>query len=296
VATSSLGMVEFFNLVSRLPRWFWIMTGGSAVIAVISAASQYLLPPECLARAVWSTTQLGLGIVVLIAAQVWALIVMAPEDDRLSAKDIIFAIRLWALVSKRLPAMARQLWLGVWAGSAMLCAIFLVGGLSYWTRYYKPERVADKNLIQAAMALAQGKADNKSLTESVEDFAATQQELTKQKPEKDDNKVDKRPTVHCVILGYNLGPDKQLTELVLGTLRDSSVRYAGRVQQGFSPEQSKQLLEAMKNLVVTAPLIADLQFPAIWVKPQLFCEVHQSGYDDQGHLKNPRYHGLLIVE
>jgi hypothetical protein len=289
-------MVEFFNLLSKLPRWFWVMAGGSAIIAAVSAASQYLLPAECLARAVWSTGQLALGIVVLIAAQVWALIVMAPEDDRLSAKDIIFAVRLWALTAKRLPAMARQLWLGVWSASAMLCAIFLVGGLSYWTRYYKPERVADKNLIQAVTALAQGKASTKTLAESVEDFASTQQDLIKQKLEKADDKVDKRPTVHCVILGYNLGPDKQLAELVVGTLQDDSIRYAGRVQQGFAPEQSKQLIEAMKNLVVPAPLIADLQFAAVWVKPQLFCEVHQSGYDDQGHLKNPKYHGLLIVE
>src|SRR5947208_17153628 len=37
VATSSLGMVEFFNLLSRLPCWFWIMTGCLILIAIISS-------------------------------------------------------------------------------------------------------------------------------------------------------------------------------------------------------------------------------------------------------------------
>ena len=291
--SSPLGATEFMNLVAKLPKWFWVMAAGAAAIALVSVASQFVLPAECLERAIWSTAQVALGLLALIAAQVWAVLVLAPEDDRLGAKDIIFSIRLWGLTTKRLPEMARQVWLGAWGAAAMLCAVLLVGGMSYWTRFYKPERVADKNLIQAVAAMAQGKATGKDLVESVEDFAASQ-DLTKKK-EEDDGKVDKRPTIHCVIVGYNLGPDKELSELVLGALQDDQIRYAGRVKRGFSPETSKDLIARLTPLTVPTPFIPDLQFTAIWVKPALFCEVHQSGYDEQGYLKNPRYHSLLVA-
>jgi hypothetical protein len=292
---SALGATEFMNLVAKLPQWVWVMAAGSAAIALISFASQIVLPPECLPRAIWSTAQLGLGLITLIAAQIWALLVLAPEDDRLGAKDIFFAVRLWSLTTKRLPEMARQVWIGVWGASAMVCAVLLVGGMSYWTRFYKPERVADKNLIAAVVAMAQGKNTGKDLIDSVEDFAASQ-DLTKKKEDEDDSKPDKRPTIHCLILGYNLGRDKELSELVLGTLQDDRIRYAGRVKRGFNPEINKELIARLAPLEVPTPLLPDLQFTAVWVKPELFCEVHQSGFDDQGYLKNPKYHGLLKVE
>jgi ATP-dependent DNA ligase len=186
-------------------------------------------------------------------------------------------------------------WVGTWSASTVLAAVLLVGGLSYWTRFYRPERIADRNLIAAATALAQGKASNKEFMESLEDFA-NKQDLTKKKDDKADNKPDKRSTLHCVILGYNLGPEKELAELILGTLRDDEIRYAGRVKRGFNPENGEELLDKLKPLVVSTSAVPGILVTATWVKPQLFCEVHQSGYDDEGHLKDPRYHGLLKVE
>jgi hypothetical protein len=292
--TSPLGIVEFCNLIAKLPRWVWVLAGGVCVIVLVSLASQFILPTECLGRALWSTIQLGLGLLGLIAAQVWALIYLAPEDDRLGGKDIVFATRLWALTCKRLPEMARQVWVGAWSASAILAAVLLVGGLSYWTRFYKPARVADKNLIAAAAALAKGKASNKDFMESVEDFA-NKQDLTKKKEDNAD-KPDKRPLLHCVILGYNLGPEKELAELIVGTLRDDVIRYAGRVKLGFNPENSAEVLGKLKPLEVPTPVVPGILVSATWVKPAIFCEVHQAGYDDEGHLKDPRYHGLLKVE
>ena len=35
----------------------------------------------------------------------------------------------------------------------MLAALFIVGGLDYWYQFYKPKKIADKTLIQAARDL-----------------------------------------------------------------------------------------------------------------------------------------------
>jgi hypothetical protein len=291
--TSPLGMMEFMDLFSKLPQWSWVLGVGALLIVIISLASKFVLPATCLGRALWSTIQLGIGLLGLLAAQVWALIVLAPEDDRLGPKDLFLATRLWSLTLKRLPQMARQVWVGAWSVSAMVCAVLLVGGLSYWARYYKPQRLAEKNLIAAAAALARGKESAKDLVESVEDFAA-KQDLTKNKEEK--KPPVKQEKIQCVILGYILGPEKELAEVVLGVLHNDEIRYAGRVKNGFSQDNSAELLARLKPLTMESSLIPGLRFQAIWVKPQLFCEILQSGYDDFGHLKDPKFSGLLKID
>jgi hypothetical protein len=35
---------------------------------------------------------------------------------------------------------------------------------------------------------------------------------------------------------------------------------------------------------------------AIWVKPQVFCEVRQSGFDRDGHLTDPSFKDLLAEQ
>jgi bifunctional non-homologous end joining protein LigD len=99
--------------------------------------------------------------------------------------------------------------------------------------------------------------------------------------------------VQCVVIGYLIDPDKTLAGLVLAALDGEELRYAGIVRRGFTPETSKELLKRLSPLVRPTPLIPELQLSAIWVKPQVFCEVHQSGYDDQAHLLNPKFAGLL---
>ncbi len=290
---SPLGMVEFGQMLSKLPTWLWVLLAGMGILVVFSLSGNYFLPKNSLPRALWSSVQLAVGLVVLIAAQAWAVILIAPGDDHIGPKDVVFSARLWGLVFRRLPDTRKQLWLGAWGLSAMICAVLLVGGFEYWYQFYQPKKYAEKNLIAAAVLLAKGKEDAKELAESLEDFA-NKQDLTKQK-EKDDGK-DHRPTVQCLVIGYKIGEKKQLDGLVLAEERDGRFRYVGVVQQGFTPELSKELLGRLAPLVRPEPLIRDLNFAAIWVSPGVFCEIHQSGYDEQGHLKGPRFGNLLEVE
>jgi hypothetical protein len=292
--SSPLGVVEFFDLLAKLPRWMWVLLGGMATVAAVSVAGHFYLPNDSLARALWSSIQLGLGALVIFVAQVWALILIAPKDAHLGPKDVFFSIRLWGLTLRRLPEMRRQVWMGGWGVSLIVCAVCVVGGLSYWTQFYKPKKLAQKNLIAAAAAAAAKAANkNKSLEESIQDFADTQ-DLTKQKKEDeaDKPKADVRPTVQCVIIGYTV-EDKVVSGLVLARLDNDKLKYAGVVQRGFTPQASEDLFKRLAPLVQPEPLFPNLKVPAIWVKPSVFCEVRQSGYDDQGRFKDPSFAGLL---
>jgi hypothetical protein len=290
---SPLGIVEFFDMLAKLPAWLWVTLGGITVVVLVSLAADFLLADDSLPRALWSTGELALGLLLLLVAQVWLFVQLAPNDDRLSAKDIILSARLWSLGARRLPETRGQVWFGVWSSTAVLCAVFVVGGFSYWYQFYKPKKIADKNLIAAA--LAKGKEKNNSLTESVEDFAKTQ-DLTKKDDKKDKAKPKPVPrlTVDSVIIGYTLEGKAKVSSLIVATLRNDQLKYAGVVRRGLTPANNKELFPLLTEIRRPDPIIPDLKIAAaIWVDPEVFCEVRYSGLDDFGRLKDAELTGLL---
>jgi hypothetical protein len=290
-SSSPLGVVEFYELWKKTPAWLKILLGGTLALTGLSVAANLSMPANSLQRALWSTGELVLGLIGLLAAHVWALVLLAPYDEQLTGKDIVIFSRLWSLTLRRLPDMRKQVWLGGWSISAMVCALLVVGGFSYWYQFYNPKRIVDPNLVQAVSAAANAK--DKSLEEAVNDLAASRDLPEKKDEQKDGLKVDKRPTVQCAVIGYMLEDDGQLSSLVLATLDVSKIKYAGVVRRGFTPEASTELLARLAPLEQPTPLIPGLKLTAIWVAPEVFCEVHQSGYDESGQLKDANFGNLL---
>ena len=290
---SPLGVVEFWEMVVGLPRWLKVLVVGTIIAVLVSFLMNAVLPRETMSRAVWSTIQLVAGVVGLVAAQVWSVILIAPYEERVGPKDMFVPGKIWGFVFRRLPDMQKQLWLGTWSLSAGVCAVCLIGGLDFWYQYYKPKKFANKVLVNAAAGLAKGK--DKTLEESIEDLANSQ-DLTKKKEEIVDPKepkVDKRPTVQCVIIGYTL-EGGQISGLVVGVADGEKIKYGGIIKKGFTPEASKELLEKLKPISQPVPAIKNLQATgALWVRPELFCEVHHSGYNEEGKLDDPNYASLL---
>jgi len=121
---------------SNLPLWFWALLLGVALAAGLSFAAGRLLPPgDCLPRAIWTSVQIGLGVVLIFASQVIAVVAVAPEDERLSFKDAIVPLRIWGLVIARLPRFSGCLWTATFGASLVLCAFLFVGGLHHWFTY-----------------------------------------------------------------------------------------------------------------------------------------------------------------
>jgi ATP dependent DNA ligase C terminal region len=301
---SPFGIVEFFEVLGKLPFWLWVLVGGAATVAAISVAADIVLPDESLARALWSSIQVAAGLFGLLAAQIWAFLLIAPESDHVSAKDLILSARLWSMTCRRLPQTQRQVWLGGWSMATVLSAVFLIGGFTYWYQFYHPKKIADKGLIQAIANAARRNVKDKSLEDSLEEFANSQ-DLTKKKDEKKDKekvKEDTRPTQDCVIIGYTVEMDRErrkekVSSLALATLISGRLKYAGVVKRGIEPRASDELLARLSRLSQPEPFLPGLKIPAvIWVKPQVYCEVRQSGFDLEGHLVEPNFKDLLTEQ
>jgi hypothetical protein len=132
---SVLGVVEFGQMMGRLPDWAWVLIGGAAGIAVLSLPVGMLLESSPLARAICSTLEIALGVITIIAAQIWALCLLAPNDDKLHFKDAILPGRLWGQTLGKLPEMRVQVWLVGWGLAAILSAVLVTGGLGHWLTY-----------------------------------------------------------------------------------------------------------------------------------------------------------------
>jgi hypothetical protein len=324
---SSGGLAEVYHQVSSLPRWFWVLFQGVAAIAVFSALANFFLPANSLPRAVWSTVQLGSGLIGLLGAQIWSLALLARYNDQLSGKNILFAGPLWKVAWERLPETRKQVWLGAWSAAAALCAVFVVGGLTYWCQFYKPPKVRRTNVLGMAAKVAKnmksdrhqadldelldgegegrrgrkadltvkktpgrgkGAVNQGSLTDAVKDLAATQ--------EVPDVSGRKRDAVRCAILGFMLEEDKEITGLVLATLENDELRYAGVVEKGLTLEVNPTLLRRLKPLITNEPALPGLDNSATWVEPEAFCEVYHSGMDGNHLLKEPSFKRLLAAE
>ncbi|HZT82360.1 MAG TPA: hypothetical protein VFA26_19180, partial [Gemmataceae bacterium] len=290
---SFLGAVEFWELLLRTPPWARVLALGVVAVAAASVAANLLLPDDSLPRALCSSLQLAAAMLLLFLAQLWAMFLVAAGDEKLGPKDLFLSFRLWAVTIKRLPETRKPVWLGAWCLTAALCAVFVIGGLGYWGRYYKPKRVATRGIRHAVAIQEAGGTD--SLEESVRDAAvqAVKGDPKKGKDKEDALKPDPRPTVECVVIGYLMSPSGQLDGLVLATLKDEKLAYAGVVRRGLTPEAQQELLARLKKLKRDEPLIRGLRLEAIWVKPKIFCEVHHSGPDRDGRLREPNFKGVL---
>src|SRR5262245_18272373 len=77
--TSTGGAGDLVRLVRHVPPWAWLLLGGMALFAAASLLPGRYLAPNSFERAVWCTAQIAVGLVLILAAQFWALLRLAHE-------------------------------------------------------------------------------------------------------------------------------------------------------------------------------------------------------------------------
>jgi bifunctional non-homologous end joining protein LigD len=119
-------------------------------------------------------------------------------------------------------------------------------------------------------------------------------------------KVNKRQEV--VIAGYtrNKGTTKAFSSLLLGVYKDNALIYAGKVGTGFGEHQQKVLLAKFKPLETTSSPFKETpaytkssrfrpnppDATAVWLKPQLVCEIHFAEVTQDGVFRHPSFIAL----
>lgn len=129
------GLTQTGIAVTQLPLWFWIVLITTIAIPCACFFLQRYYPLTPLRRAVWGTTQLGAGLLILFIGQLAALLTLAHEETSIGFKDAFVPGKLYAMVCHRLPATQILLYLICWGYALAISAAACVGGYGYWFTY-----------------------------------------------------------------------------------------------------------------------------------------------------------------
>ncbi|MBI1832293.1 MAG: hypothetical protein HYR84_12690 [Planctomycetes bacterium] len=123
------------SALGETPKWFWITLVGIGVVAGITFAIGQWLPLTPLQRALFTTIQIGAGLLMLFIGQFIALIMIASDETTLTFKDAVFPFHLYGLVFKRLPSTRITVFFAAWGIAAIVAAAVFIGGLGHWFTY-----------------------------------------------------------------------------------------------------------------------------------------------------------------
>jgi bifunctional non-homologous end joining protein LigD len=121
-------------------------------------------------------------------------------------------------------------------------------------------------------------------------------------------KANKRQEM--VIGGYTRNDDtsKLFSALLVGVFEKGKLVYTGKVGTGFSDKLQKEMLAQFKPLIIDEPpftAIPDVNKPsrfrpnppratAVWLKPELVCEVSFTEMTSDGIMRHPSFQGMRI--
>ncbi|RYY22040.1 MAG: DNA ligase D [Chitinophagaceae bacterium] len=111
-----------------------------------------------------------------------------------------------------------------------------------------------------------------------------------------------------IIGGYtiNEGTTKLFSSLLVGVMENGTLRYTGKIGTGFNRKMQAEMIELFKPLVrKTAPFteVPDVNKPsrfrhdppkadAVWLKPELLCEVSYREMTSDGVMRHPSFEGM----
>lgn len=113
-----------------------------------------------------------------------------------------------------------------------------------------------------------------------------------------------------VIGGYTLNDDsdKAFSSLLVGQYKQGKLIYTGKVGTGFKEEQRREMLKQFKPLQMKTPPFTeqpDVNKPtrfrpnpprakAVWLKPELICEVSYTEMTVDGVMRHPSFEGMRL--
>lgn len=123
-------------------------------------------------------------------------------------------------------------------------------------------------------------------------------------------KIKANARQEMVIGGYtkNTGTSKNFSSLLVGVFENKKLIYTGKVGTGFKESMQQDILKLLKPIIIKdSPFIEipDINKPsrfrpnpphatAVWVKPQIVCEVSFTEMTTDGIMRHPSFKGIRV--
>jgi len=126
-------LLYMWDRLVYLHEWLVLLFAGMTAAVFLSFMANRLLAAESAQRALWTTLQIGLGVVGMVAAQVWAYWIIKSlyrDGEKLSP----LSPQIWRGIAHQLPKTGGPTYLLTWCFTLTLSAAFMIGGLGYWSK------------------------------------------------------------------------------------------------------------------------------------------------------------------
>jgi hypothetical protein len=282
------GPADFSKLV---PPWARVLVLGMLGIVVLGVVVrlQFSVPH----RAVWTLSQVLLGLLVFGAGHIAAYTHAAAESDKVGPFDMLFQpFAIWKPTLRDLPANAWRTWLGSWGMTAGIVALAVVGGID-WLGIFDADwgvkKAAQGNLVHHIVDKARKEKGEgaESLEDAMKDFAGE---------EKPEEKPKKKPTVKadCLLIGYTLGTKGTVAELLFASVRKKKLQYVGQfVFADLPPEVRAELDRVLPLLKRGTPFVDCKVSGANWVHPVKVLRFDVEGWTSTNRIKAPAFDEVL---
>lgn len=283
------------NWSEAIPVWAWILAAGCLGIVFFSVAIRLVLE-ESPWQGTWAVVQAMLGFISLIAAHVSAYSITVSKTDELGPAEMITKPSLvWKWVINLLPGSAKKLWWGAWSVTTIVTGLFIVGGINYLaiTDLYAVKKKADVSLAIAVAKQRKVQGDE-SIDETLNELAETTEKTILGKNDQRIKKERARPNkAECVVIGYTLGVNDNLENLVLAGERDGVLQYIGNVPAADMSESQRREFQVRASQLVQPQSIISVPVSAVWLKPVMTCQVRYSTWSVKKLLEDALFDGML---
>jgi hypothetical protein len=288
----------YLEALARLPKWSYVLAVGVLGIFIMSVAVRVTTEDDGFARSAWSLMQLLVGGMTFVVVHVYAFIRGGMKASGLSGFDVITRpIEVWRPSFRELPATARRIWIGAWGFTAAVCAMLIIGGIRYsaltddWGFKARPKQNLLKKIKEQAMANAEDGA--KDLDEAIKDFAGDEEVKKKDKKKKKEEADLEMLSAECLVIGYNVDKKTgQVHELILASLIDEKLQFAGIVSGGIPGEIQRVLQEKLPLIEQETPFLK-CPVSARWVKPVVSCRAAFKEWNKSKRMQKPVLKELL---
>ncbi|MBT6154268.1 MAG: hypothetical protein HOK71_13040 [Planctomycetaceae bacterium] len=281
------------NLWEAIPTWAWVLIFGVVGIVAGSVAVRLSFSGSPRLLAGWGVAQIAIAEFTSLVAHVLALIHASSKSDRYSPFDLLMKpLALWRPTFSTLPKSAWRVWMFAWGQTAMICAVLIIGGLNFSALFddWGVKKNSSANLVQAIADQARENGeDEESLEDALNKTATAGDDIA---PKEELLPVED-PIVECLIFGYRKNLEEKPTALLLATIVKGRMKYVGMISVVGIPDEAMQTLtERMPNLTQKNPFIK-CRFKAVWLRPQLMCEVEYKEWTRSNQLLKPKFRELL---
>ncbi|HUY36508.1 MAG TPA: hypothetical protein VMV69_27480 [Pirellulales bacterium] len=85
-------------------------------------------------------------------------------------------------------------------------------------------------------------------------------------------KIKPFQSIPCVVIGYTLSCEG-IHSLLVAAMEQGTLRYVAELTGGFSLDDRRRLVQLVQSRVRPQPVVPCAKKPAIWIDPEIYCQV-----------------------